>query len=264
MPINNSFATVADQVLLLTTNLINALTSISELTATSSSSVSISISDQSGIASTFTLPSVGYLQSQINVMNNNLNSILNITNTGSVTVNTSGQNNYQKIITVDLNLEPNDVSNIPIPNTFSSEPNSFFDGLLNPLMYVEINLSGQVDNTTVSACQVRRYIVPFEQNPDGSYTPLGQSAINNFNSLYRNANNINITDFENWYQTTPGVSNPTELQYTESVIQFDPNSLQYNGIFSVLSTYEDTLNQKLWYVLDTLTYANINKVAISF
>jgi hypothetical protein len=178
-----------------------------------------------------------------------------IDTTGSL-IQTS-PNNFKKVITVDLNREPNPISSLGSVNTFVATPNWFFDSMLNPMLNVEFNLSGQVEDN-VRKVQIRRYIVDFSKDTAGNFTNLGQSALNSFNTLFRGNSSINISDFENWHRTTPGLIEPLNPRIDEQVFDLEPNELLYDGQFSVLQIQEDRINRKLFYVLNTLDYLDVS------
>lgn len=262
MPSQNSFNTVAEQVIQFNANLVQTLAQINQLITSTSPSVSISISDKSGIASQFSLPSFGFLKSEIDRLNNNINAIYNVDTSGAVIQPTSA-NAYQKIATVDLNVEPNDIGALNSIVNFNSSPNSFFDGLIDPLLSVTLDLSSKIQNN-VRSILCGRYIVDFEQDASGNLTNNGQSALNSFNTLYRNNTEIVKSDFVGWLTSTPGVSNASSpLNYNEQIFTLQPNNLQYDGIFSVLKTETDTINNILWYWLDTLNYIDVKSGQIS-
>ena len=252
MPIQSSFPTVADQVISFNKNIIEILGQINTLTTTQDKSVNIRIYDENGVLRTFAVPSFNSLKGEIDRLNKNINSLYSIDAAGAM-ISTSSQNKYKKIITVDLNREPNDVGTIGSINKFKAINNWFFDGLMSPIISIELDLTGKVENN-VRKVQSRRYIVDFEKDSTGSYTSNGQSALNIFNTLFRGNASISITDFEDWHTTTPGVLYPTNPQFDEQVFDLEPHDLMYDGQFSVLKIQEDRVNRKLWYVLDTLTY----------
>jgi hypothetical protein len=214
--------------------------------------VNIKIYDENGVLRTFAVPSFTSLKADIDRLNNNINSLYSIDANGSM-ISTSSQNKYKKIITVDLNREPNAVGTLGTLTKFKAVNNWFFDGLMSPIISVELDLSGKVENN-VRKVLSRRYIVDFASDGSGNLTALGQSALNSFNTLFRGNSSILVTDFENWHNTTPGVLYPTNPQFDEQVFDLDPHDLMYDGQFSVKKIQEDRINRKLWYVLDTLTY----------
>jgi hypothetical protein len=252
MPIQSSFPTVADQVISSNKNIIEILGQINTLTTTQDPSVNIQIYDENGVLRNFAVPSFSSLKADIDRLNNNINSLYSIDTAGSM-ISTSSQNKYKKIITVDLNREPNAVGTLGTLTKFKAVNNWFFDGLMSPIVSIELDLTGKVEDN-VRKVLSRRYIVDFATDASGNLTALGQSALNSFNTLFRGNSSIVITDFENWHSTTPGVLYPTNPQFDEQVFDLDPQDLLYDGQFSVLRIQEDRINRKLWYVLDTLTY----------
>jgi len=255
MAIQSSFPKVADQVISFNKNIVDILTKINNVTTTTEPSVNVQIFDDNGVLRNYSIPSVNSLKSEIDRLNNNINSLYSIDTTGSL-IQTS-PNTFKKLITVDLNREPAPIASLGTVNSFKATNNWFFDSMLNPMLSVEIDLSGQVEDN-VRKVQVRRYIVDFAKDANGTITNTGQSALNSFNQLFRSNSSIVITDFENWHRTTPGVVAPLNPKMDEQVFDLEPNELLYEGNFSVLKIQEDRLNRKLWYQLDTLDYLNIS------
>ena len=246
---NTSFPKVADQILNFNKNVMDILTKISTVTSTNEAFVNLQLSDENGVLRNFTLPSITSIKSDIERLNNNIDS-------GGSLIESSNSNKFKKIITVSLNKEPNDIGTIGSVDTFKSKPNWFFENMLNPMIYIDIDLSGKVDNF-VGRCLSRRYIVNFEKDESGNFSALGTSALNSFNELYRGDSSTNIEDFENWHRTTPGVLQPNNPNIDEEMFDLEPNTLQYDGLFSVLKIEEDRLNRKLWYYLNTLNYLEV-------
>ncbi len=248
----SSFAKVSEQIINYNNNVIQLLSKLNDIYISNSSSVTLQVADQFGVLKEYNIPSFGYLLSEIQRLNNNLNSLYSLNNNGSIIQ--SATNKYKKIITVDINVEPATIGNLNILSTFRKSKNWFFDALLNPLLSVEIDLSGRVEDN-VRKCLSRRYIVEFSKNVDGTLTTIGQSALNSFNNLFRNNNSIQLEEFEFWLQSTNGVVNGTDPNFDEQLFDLQPNELLYNGVFTVLETEEDRLNRKFWYHIDTLSYA---------
>lgn len=252
MPIQSSFPTVADQVITSNKNIIEILGKINTLVTTQDSSVNLQIYDENGVLRNFTVPSFGSLKAEIDRLNNNINTLYSIDAAGAL-IQTSNQNRYKKIITVDLNREPSAVGSLGSITTFQALNNHFFDALLSPIVSVQLDLTGKVENN-VRKILSRRYIVEFAKDASGNFTPLGQAALNSFNTLFRGNSSINISDFENWHTTTAGVVEPLNPKFDEQVFDLDPHELLYDGEYNVLRIQEDRINRKLWYVLNTLDY----------
>lgn len=255
MPIQSSFPKVADQILNFNKNIVDILSKINTIATTTDPTISLQILNENGVLKNYNIPSVNSLKSEIDRLNNNINSMYSIDTTGSL-IQTS-PNNFKKVITVDLNREPNPISSLGSVNTFIATPNWFFDSMLNPMLNVELDLTGQIEDN-VRKVQIRRYIVDFNKDTAGNFTNLGQSALNSFNTLFRGNSSINITDFENWHRTTPGIIEPLNPRIDEQVFDLEPNELLYDGIFSVLQIQEDRINRKIFYVLNTLDYLDVS------
>ena len=252
MAIQSTFPKVADQIVSYNKNVVDILTKINTLITTTEPSVNIQVFDDAGVLRSFNLPSFAALKSEIDRLNNNINSLYGIDANGSL-IQTSNANKFKKLITVDLNREPAPMTSLGGVTQFKSDVNWFFDGLLDPLLSVEFDITSQVESN-VRKCLVRRYIVNFAKDSTGGFTPLGQSALNSFNSQFRGNATIVLQDFLNWHSTTPGVVEPLNPKYDEQVFDLLPNELQYDGVFSIIRIQEDRINRKLWYVLDTLDY----------
>lgn len=255
MAIQSSFPKVADQIITFNKNIVELLSSINNLVTTTANSNTVQITDETGVLRTYNIPSFNSLKADIDRLNNNINSLYSIDAAGAL-IATDNSNKFKKIITVDLNREPNELGSLGPVSNFKTSPNWFFDSLLDPLLSVEFDLSGQIEDN-VRKCLVRRYILEFATDINGNLTNLGQSALVSFNNRFNGNSSIVITDFENWHRTTPGLVEPLNPKFDEQVFDLEPNILQFDGLFSVLRIQEDRLNRKLWYVLNTLDYLEV-------
>lgn len=247
-----SFPTVANQVIISNKNIIEILGQINTLITTESGSIDLQVYNNNGVASTITVPSFKSLKDDIERLNNNINSLYGLDASGAM-VATTNKNDYKKIITVNLNKEPSDISSIGKITTFTATNNWFFDSLTSPMLEVEIDLSNKIDDD-VRKVLSRRYIVDFDTDSDGNFTTDALNAIAAFNNTFRGVDNILISDFEKWYTTTAGIKNPSAPQYDEQIFDLEPNELEYEGTFNVLSIQDDRINAKMWYVLESLDY----------
>lgn len=264
MAIQSSFPRVADQIINYNKNIVEILTKLNSLATTRDNVIQMQIFDETGNLRSFAVPSNESLRSDIERLNNNINSLYAIDSPGGSMIQSTvgGLNQFKKIISVDLNVEPLPINNLQAVTNFKTDPNWFFDSMLNPLLSVEFDFSNQIENN-VRKIQSRRYIVEFAGDSEGELTTLGQSALESFNLSFNGSTNIEINAFENWHRTTPGVVEPLNPKFDEQVFDLLPNSLLYDGIFNVISAEEDTINRKLYYVLNTLDYRVIDTGAIN-
>ena len=253
--INSSFHSVAEQIITSNQHVVELLTNLNSLTNTTDPTVTLNVINSQGNSVAVSFPSFTYLQNQINIMNNNINSLYGLNSNGA-TVQVSSSNIFKKIITVDLNLEPKDIQAVTYPTTFISQTNFLLDNMLSPELFIQVDLTGLIA-PDVRKIQSRRYIITFEQDGTGALTNNGQAAANSFNTTFKGQSNINQDDFLLWHKSTPGVILPLNPVFDEQTFDLTPNELQFYGIFSVLKIQEDSLNNKLWYYLNTLTYTEI-------
>ena len=251
----SSYQSIAEQIVVFNNNVVELLSKLNSLTTSDQPSVNVEVVDNSGIQRTYALPSVGFLSSEINRLNNNINAIYGLDGSGSL-VRPSNNSSFRKIVTVDINKEPSDISVLNAVSNFNTSKNWFFDGLLNPQLFVTFDLEGKIDDQ-VSRCLVRRYIISFQRSVGGALTQNGQLALNSFNLNFRSKTDISQETLINWMLTTPGVENPRDPQYDEQIYDLEPNFLIFDGTFTVIRAEEDTLNKKIWYHLNTLEYLNV-------
>ncbi|MFV2014401.1 MAG: hypothetical protein ACC656_03155, partial [Candidatus Heimdallarchaeota archaeon] len=221
------------------------------------SHVEMTIVNTDDQVSVISLPTVGYLQAEINRLDQNVKTLSGVDSRGSIVF--PANNTFQKIIRADLNKEPNPLGEQDPIESFSSVSNSFFDALLNPILAVPFDLTGEIDDNTRDIVS-RRYIIEFERDEFGELTDQGQDAQNSFNENFKGRTDITIEELENWILNTPGIlsmPNGNKIVYDEQLFSIEPNNLEYDGIFSVLGVNEDRVNNKLWYLFDTLTYYNV-------
>jgi len=249
----NSYHTVAEQIINYNDNVVQILQQINSLMTTAQSTLSLSITDSAGNLTSVNVPSFNSLQSQIKTLSNNINTIYGLNNNGA-TIQT-GPNSFQRIITVDLNLEPDDITQMTLPKTFVSQRNYIFDTLMDPELFLKIDLTGKIDTDTREILY-RRYVVNFETDSTGAYTNLGNSALNSFNSVFTGQSNIVLKDFLTWQATTPGVLQPGDAEFSQDTVALNPNQLQYDGLFTVLYSEIDA-NNILWYYVNSINYTEI-------
>ena len=97
----NSFVSLAEKITILNANCVEILTKINDLVASQQSLVQVNYNDN-GVTQSFSLPTVGSLKSQIDVLNQNVKRLSSIDGFTFISDGVS----IQKIMTSDLNREP--------------------------------------------------------------------------------------------------------------------------------------------------------------
>ena len=246
----NSFVSLAEKITILNANCVEILTKINDLVASQQSLVQVNYNDN-GVTQSFSLPTVGSLKSQIDVLNQNVKRLSSIDGFTFISDGVS----IQKIMTSDLNREPVPIQYMDKISQFTPINNSFFESLMNPMLAVNIDLTDKITHN-VNKILSRRYIVQFERNNDGSLTKNGTTSYNDFVSNWLNRNDINIQDFVNWMDNPSNVGVMTDVvaPYDEQIFELEVKELNYYGTFSVIKTDVDDINNKIWFHLADLKY----------
>jgi len=248
----NSFVSMAEQVQLLNNNSVSVLTSMNDIVSSQDTSITVTQLNDVGEEVTYSLPTVGKLQSDINSINNNIRTLSGL-NDNSVHIIEG--NSTKKIYVSDLNREPNKIDRLNTVSNFTSTNNWFFESLMNPTISVEFDLTNKIGND-VDGILSRRYFINFERDDNNEYTDEGLQAKNDFSDLFVNKSDINLQDFLDWLtnETNVGVINNTNPVYDEQFFEFKYQEIKETGTFSVLKQETDTINNKMWYHIYPFKY----------
>lgn len=255
----NSFISLLEKIAQLNKNNVEVLTKVNDIVASNKNSVTVNYQEDDGSISRFELPTVGWLKKEIDIANSNIKKLSTIEGDNSVII--IDENTSRKIKSVDLNREPRQISNLNIVTDFSQSNNWFFEGLINPTLNIQLDLSGQIQDN-INKVLSRRYILKFEKNEDGTLTTNGQNSLTSFENKFLNRNDFTIEEFMNWLNnpTNLGIIDKEDENLYRDEQYFDLNYkvINYKGYFNVLKIERDSVNNKLWYHLNTLTYYDRN------
>jgi hypothetical protein len=247
-----------EQIAVLNKNSVEIVSKLSDVVGSKDSSITVNYLNNNGETSQFQLPSVGFLKKEIDLANQNIQKLSGLDSESSIIINSNSSS--KKIKSVELNREPKQISNLDIVSDFTQNTNWFFENLINPLLSVKINLDDKIDES-VNKVLCKRYILQFEKDLNGEYTTAGLTAKNDFADKFLYKNNTTITNFQNWLNnpTNTGVLKGDESKYVDEQT-FDVNykEINYKGFFSVLKYETDSLNNKLWYHVNSLNYYDRN------
>lgn len=249
-------------------NSLELLTKIDQALNSNESFLTVKTVDSNGNEVTSQIPTLGFFQQKLEQLFKYVKKLSSIDGNAASLQLTN--NTFKRIITADLNNEPKAIGEINQISTFRTDPNWIFDSFLNPKISVELDLTGKVDENTRTILS-KRFIVEFDKevtlNEDGSetveLTTDGNLRLIEFNEKYKNKNNIDIVEFSQWLDTPGLVNRVDDNLIDQDYFRIEPNRLQFKGNFSILSTDIDTINKKLWYILDTLTYYDISDLTTS-
>jgi len=247
----NTFVSLAEQLALLNKNSIEVMTKLNDVVTNRNSVVNVSLMNSDGTVSSYQFPTVGQLKNEIDIANRNIRKLSGLADSSAYV---SDGTTMRKVYVDDLNREPEPIDNLNNITRFIPINNSFFEALSNPMLTVQLDLTGKIDRK-VSKVLSRRYIIEFQKDSDGNFTTDGLASRQDFENNFLNRNDISVEDLTAWYENPKnyGIFR-SDQPYDEQVFDLDYDQLQYFGIFDVIGIDNDTINKKLWYVLGSITY----------
>ena len=222
---NNSIQTLLPELLRLFNNSLESFEKVNQAITSSRDSVTVNIQNNDGTNSRLTIPSFGFLKNSVDRLNTNINTITNFNDANSSIRLSDGT--FRKLVLSKLPTEAQDLTSLNSINEFDIKPNWFFEELINPLLYVAFNITGQAPIDTERAI-VQRYILDTNS----------QSKINFFESNYNGNSNIDNNDF---IQSI--VEKNISYVLDEAVVDLPPRDKRYSGNFSVIRIGEESITE---------------------
>lgn len=244
----NSISTLLPELLRLFNNSLESFEKINQAITSNRDSVTVDIQNQDGTISKVTIPSFGFLKNQIDTVQSSINTITNVTGAGSSIRLSDGT--FRKLVLAKLPAEALDLTSLNSVNQFGFKSNWFFESLINPLLYVTFDVTGQVPIDTERAIN-KRYILDLNT----------QSKVNFFTSNYKGRSDIGYSQF-----LRDLVERNISYVLDEAVTDLPPREKRFSGRFSVnrISEVDFTqevngvtqTTQKRLYKLNKLSYSD--------
>ena len=222
---NNSIQTLLPELLRLFNNSLESFEKVNQAITSSRDSVTVNVQNQDGTNSRLTIPSFGYLKNSVDRLQTNINTLTNF-NDGNSSIRLA-DGTFRKLVLAKLPTEAQDLSAINSVNEFDIKPNWFFEELINPLLYVSFDITGQAPIDTERAI-VQRYILDTNS----------QSKINFFESQY---NGNAAIDYDTFLQEI--VEKNISYVLDEAVVDLPPRDKRYSGNFSVVRIGEESVTE---------------------
>jgi hypothetical protein len=251
MNTNNSISNTLTRLLEINTNALRTFERINEAVTTNEKNIPLEILTEEGGTKTVTVPSFGYMHSELERLSNNLKALSGL-GQGSTKIKLP-DGTFQKVITSSLKTPADDITNVVRPTSFGTKSNYFFEDFLNPLLTTSINVGGQIPNETERVL-VKRIIFNSTNEPTVEY----------FNNNFKNKESVN------YFQALRDIVN-NNLTYIidEEVRDMPYRSQQFVGKFDVLkisTAKRDVLKEGVTvkrsikrFALDKLTYSDSKK-----
>ena len=244
---NNSIQTLLPAVLRLFNNSLESFEKVNQAITSSRDSVVVNIQNNDGTNARVTVPSFGYLKNSVDRLNTNINTLTNFNDANSSIRLPDGT--FRKLVLAKLPTEAQDLTAMNSINEFNIKPNWFFEELINPLLYISFNITGQAPIDTERAI-VQRYILDTNS----------QSKINFFDSEYNGNAELSRATFLQQI-----VEKNIAYVLDEAVVDLPPRDKRYSGNFSVIRIGEESVTETINGVSQTIVQKlyKLNKVFYS-
>lgn len=244
MKIKNSLSTFLEQAIVLNNNSIETVSKVSDAVTSSEDSVTLTLTDPNDTSKTmeYTIPSFGYLKSEIDRLSASLETMTNVTEGAGSRIRLS-DGSYRKIIASKIPSEAPTITKVDNITNFSFKSNWYFEDMLNPCLYITWDLSNQIEEDT-ERVMIQRYILNCDT----------QTKKDIFDNKLKGRNDISYTDF-----LTILINNSISYTLDDEVKHLPPRTKRYYGTFSVIRiTTEKDLNGKSVkrYILDSLEFTD--------
>jgi hypothetical protein len=220
----NSISSLVAQFLRLQKNSLEIINGLNEVATSTNESVEIQLLDEFGFPTTSNIPAYGYLRSQIQRLDSNIQALSGLGENFSSIRNPDGT--FTPIYKAEPLRDPEPLKNLQVPNTFATKDNWFFESFLSPLLYVSIDVTGQIPDSS-DRISVKRIIANTITDEQKTY----------FDRNLSGKNDITESQFINGL-TQGGITYFTD----EEIIPLPLRQIRYVGYFSVLQIFDSVVS----------------------
>ena len=245
---HNSLNTILKQFLQLNTNSLEIFERINEAITSDLQTVEVDIFEQDGTLKKLTIPSFGYLKNEISRLDENVKALSGLGDSDTNVRLADGS--FRKVLVSKIKAPGNTLNTLGSPSTFNSRTNSFFEDFLNPLLFITVDVSGQIPSDTERVNAVR-YLLELDTDTKRRYWEdniSGRSDLVHDNFLEDIVlQNISATKDE-------------ELR------DMPPRKTRYKGSFNIIRVadedFTETINEveitrrRILYTFNKLTYSD--------
>ena len=130
----NSISSLVAQFLRLQKNSLEIINGLNEVATSTNENVQIELLDENGLPSFSSIPAYGYLRSEIERLDSNIQSLAGLGDNFATVRNPDGT--YSQVYRAEPLRDPAQLTNLQVPSTFATRDNWFFESFLSPLLYI--------------------------------------------------------------------------------------------------------------------------------
>ena len=245
----NSISSLLEQFMILQRNSMEIISKLSDVATTSADNVVFRITGDDGTVSTIPVPSLGFYKNEIRRVENTVQALAGLGDSNAVIKMPDGST--KRIFEASVMRDPKRIETLNVPGQFQIRNNWFFEEMLNPLLFVTFDVSGQVPDGMRHA-EVKRVII----------FPRGDEDREWFDENYRGNNDIShdrfLLDLD---------ANDIPYFVDEDKVELPPAVIRNTGDFDVLNVSEEDAEiesngrvvvvKKRKYKLNKLTYTDV-------
>jgi hypothetical protein len=220
----NSISSLVAQFLRLQKNALEIINGLNQVATSTNDNVEIQLLDEFGFPTTSSIPAYGYLRAQIQRLDSNIEALAGLGDNFSTIRNPDGT--YSPIFKSEPLKDPSPMVGLPVPSTFSIKDNWFFESFLTPLLYINVNVTGQIPDSA-DRVVVKRLIANTTTDVQKGY----------FDQNLKGKNDLTEAQYLSAL-TNAGIGYFTD----EETIPLPLRSLIYTGNFSVLQIFDDVVS----------------------
>lgn len=245
----NSLSTLLSQFIRLNRNALEIFERINEAVTSDKETVNVDLFDDDSNLKRIQIPSFGFLKSEISRLDTNFGNLAGVGSSDTSVRLSDGS--YRKVITSKLNTAAKDITDVQTPITFKYKNNWFFEDFLNPLLYITIDVTGQLSSDTEKFLS-KKYILQLDTERKKKF-------------FKENINGRSDIDFIEFNQSL--IEQDIKFIQDDDIRDVPPRESNFTGTFDILDignkSSDETIDgvivnkRRMTYKLNKLTYNDL-------
>ena len=219
----NTISSLLAQFLRLQKNSLEIINGLNQVAVSTNDSVTIEMLDEQGLPQNVNIPSYGFMRGEIQRLDSNIRSLAGIGNNSATVRNPDGT--YSQVFKSETLKEPPRLTNLSVPSTFGVKDNWFFESFLSPLLFVSVNVTGQISDSA-DRIVVKRIIANTQTDEQKNY----------FDNVLKGRNDLGYDQFLQELG-----NNGIGYFVDEDIVQLPLRTIRYIGDFGVIGYYDDNV-----------------------